>query len=54
LALKKYSIPFHLSHSLYKDTENLPFVVSNSRDNTEKNSIKSIFDLEREYDKNST
>jgi hypothetical protein len=28
IALKKNSIPFHLSHSIYKDTEGLPHIIS--------------------------
>jgi hypothetical protein len=50
VAFKKYSIPFHFSHSEFINTEKLPNVVSWGMD-WNNNSIKIWLELEKTYDK---
>jgi hypothetical protein len=50
---KNFSIPFHLSHSTYTDSEELPHIVSWWMKSNE-NSINLWLELENSHDKNNT
>ncbi len=51
IALKKYGIPFHFSHSSYTHTEWLPYVASRwMEENIDTDIIDLWLELEEEYD----
>lgn len=51
LTLKKFAIPFHLSHSIYEDTEDLPYIISWWMDQEgNPNEIDLWLELENRYD----